>query len=176
MRANITRICFWLAYYLIARHLPRSDVPYSLGSKQIRAFICRNLFSKFGKNVNIEPKAIFYNMKKSEIGDNSGVGMGSYIGTVQIGKDVMMGPEVVILSLDHKYDETDIPMRCQGCREDNPVIIEDDVWIGTRSIILPGLRIGRGSIIAAGSVVSKDVGAYSIMGGNPANIIGKRKA
>ena len=54
------------------------------------------------------------------------------------------------------------------------VIIEDDVWIGTRAIILPGTRIGKGSIIGAGSVVTKDVPQYSIVGGNPARILKTR--
>jgi maltose O-acetyltransferase len=171
---EIIRIIFWLTYYLFARYLPRSDVPYSLGSKRIRALVCKRLFLKFGENVNIEPKVIFYNLKESQIGNNSGIGMGSYIGTVQIGNDVMIGPEVVILSLDHQYERTDISMRCQGYRKDRPVIIEDDVWIGTRSIILPGVQIKKGSIIAAGSVVTKDVDTYTIIGGNPANVIKKR--
>ena len=149
-------------------------MPYSFASKNIRAFICMRLFHKFGENVNIEPKVIFYNLHKSEIGNNSGIGMGSYIGTVKIGNDVMMGPEVVILSLDHNYFDPSIPIRSQGVREDRPVVIEDDVWIGTRSIILPDVKIGKGSIIAAGSVVSKNVEPYSIVAGNPAKVIKKR--
>lgn len=173
MKKVFRTIC-WIAYYLIARHLPRSNMPYSVGSKKIRAFICKRLFHKFGKNVNIEPKVIFYNLHDSEIGNNSGIGMGSYIGTVKIGNDVMMGPEVVILSLDHSYFKTSIPMRCQGLRQDRPVLIEDDVWIGTRVIILPGIKIGRGSIVAAGSVVTKNIEAYSIVAGNPAMFIKKR--
>jgi maltose O-acetyltransferase len=161
----------WLAYYLFARHLPRSDVPYSFGSKQIRAIICKRLFNKFGDNVNIEPKVIFYNLKESQIGNNSGIGLGSYVGTVNIGNDVMIGPEVIILSLDHQYNKLDVPMRYQGLRKDRPVIIEDDVWIGTRSIILPGVKIAKGAIVGAGSVVTKNVGEYTVVGGNPAKII-----
>ena len=150
-------------------------MPYSFGAKQIRAYICKRLFYKFGKNINIEPKVIFYNLKESTIGDNSGIGLGSYIGTIQIGNNVMIGPEVVILSLDHEYQDLEVPIRYQGFRIDRPVIIEDDVWIGTRSIILPGVRIRQGAIIAAGSVVTKEVSNYSIVGGNPAKIIKMRR-
>ena len=171
----ITRLFFWMSYYFFARHLPRSDIPFSFGSKKIRSIICKRLFNKFGNNVNIEPKVIFYNLKNSEIGNNSGIGMRSYIGTVKIGQDVMIGPETIILSLDHEYSNTKIPMRCQGNREDRIVVIEDDVWIGTRSIILPGRKIGYGAIVAAGSVVTKNVKSYDIVGGNPAKAIGTRK-
>ena len=171
---KLIRSIYWLSYYLFARHLPRSNVPYSFGSRHIRAYICKNLFKEFGKRVNIEPKVIFFNLKNSEIGDNSGIGMGSQIGTVKIGKNVMMGPEVVILSLDHSYSDTKTPMMFQGNREDRSVIIGDDTWIGTRVIILPGVRIGDGSIIAAGSVVTNNVEPFSIVGGNPAKLIKKR--
>ena len=162
-------------YYLFARHLPRSTVPYSLGARHIRAYICKRLFKQFGKGVNIEPKVLFFNLQNSEIGDNSGIGLGSQIGTVKIGKNVMMGPEVVVLSLDHRYDDPKISMIFQGNREDRLVTIEDDTWIGTRAIILPGVCIGHGSIVGAGSVVTKNIKPYSIVGGNPAQLIKMRK-
>ena len=63
----------------------------------------------------------------------------------------------------------------QGFTEVDPIVIEDDVWIGARVIILKGVTIGKGSIIGAGSVVTKDVEPYSIVGGNPAKLIRKRK-
>ena len=92
-----------------------------------------------------------------------------------IGNDVMMAPEVIILSGSHKFDRTDIPMREQGAPPKKTVQIGDDVWIGTRSIILPGVTIGSHSIIGAGSVVTKDVPEWAIVAGNPANLIRYRK-
>jgi len=171
---KIVRTLCWLGYYLLAKHLPSSDMPYSFGSQKFRAFLCKRLFYKFGENVNIEPEVIFYNLSKSKIGNNSGIGMASYIGTVEIGNDVMMGPEVVILSLDHAYFESLILIRNQGLRQDRPVVIEDDVWIGTRAIILPGVRIGQGAVVAAGAVVTKNIEPYSVVAGNPAKLINKR--
>jgi maltose O-acetyltransferase len=92
-------------------------------------------------------------------------------GTITIGADVMMGPDVVILTTNHIFENTDIPMDQQGIANELPVTIEDDVWIGTRVIILPGRHIGRGSIIGAGSVVTKDIPPFAIVGGNPAKVI-----
>ena len=171
---GIIRGLFWLAYYLFARHLPRSHVRYSFGSRAIRAFVLKRLFKKFGKKVNIEPKVIFFNLSESEIGDYSGIGMRSYIGTVKIGRDVMIGEELIAISRNHEFGDLSRPMREQGWKEDRPVVIEDDVWIGSRVTILPGVTIRKGTIVGAGSVVTKDAGPYSIVAGNPAREIRKR--
>lgn len=173
---KIDRAAFWLLYYLVARNLPRSHVKYSLGSRTVRAAILKKLFRKFGRNVNIEPKVFFFNMSQSEIGDNSGIGMNSYIGTVKIGRDVMIGEELTAISRNHQFSDINVPMRLQGFQADRPIIIEDDVWIGSKVIILPGIVIGRGSVIGAGSVVTKNVDPYSIVAGNPAKVIRSRSA
>jgi maltose O-acetyltransferase len=106
-----------------------------------------------------------------EIGDHSGLGIDSRIGVTKIGKDVMMGPNVMIISQNHAFSDLTRSMNVQGEEKSMPVIIEDDVWIGARAIILPSRRIGKGAIIGAGSVVTKDVPAYAIVGGNPARIL-----
>lgn len=85
-----------------------------------------------------------------------------------------MGPDVTILSQTHNIERTDIPMGKQGMREAE-VIIGNDVWIGMRSIIMPGVKIGDGAVIGAGAVVTKDVLDYAIVGGVPARIIKYRK-
>jgi maltose O-acetyltransferase len=171
---KVKRGVFWTLYYLLARHLPRSYVRYSMGARAIRAFILKRLFKSFGKNVNIEPKVIFFNMSESEIGDNSGIGMCSYIGTMKIGRDVMIGEELMAISRNHEFVSTEIPMRLQGFQKDRPITIEDDVWIGARVTILPGIIVGKGSIIGAGSVVTKAVPPDTVVAGNPAKIIRKR--
>lgn len=174
VQETINRGLMWSLYYLFARHLPRSFVKYSFGSRAVRSFILKKLFKKFGENVNIEPKVFFFNMSESEIGDNSGIGMNSFIGTVKIGRDVMIGEGLVAITRNHEFRRTDVPMRIQGFQKDQPVIIEDDVWIGTRVTILPGIKVARGSIIGAGSVVTKEVLPYTIVAGNPAKLIRKR--
>ncbi len=110
------------------------------------------------------------------IGNNSGLGIRCRVrGPLTIGNDVMMGPDVVILSGGHVFDRTDIPMRLQGGKKSRPTVIGDDVWIGTRAIIMPGVRIGSGVIIGAGAVVTKDVPDYAIVGGVPAKVLRYRK-
>lgn len=91
-----------------------------------------------------------------------------------VGKDVMMGPEVIIVGKNHRWDRRDVPMRLQGSKEPCPVRVEDDVWIGARVIILPGIVVGKGAIIGAGAIVTRDVPPYAICAGNPARIVGYR--
>jgi len=163
-------ICLIL-YYFIARHLPGSDMPYSLGAKRIRRFLCKRIFKKAGKNINIEHGAFFVSGRDIEIGDNSGLGLNCRItGPLKIGSYVMMGPDVMIFTQNHRNDRLDIPMMLQTDPK-KPVVIGDDVWIAARAIILPGVTIGKGAIIGAGAVVTKDVPEYAVVGGNPARVI-----
>jgi maltose O-acetyltransferase len=167
-------ICLFI-YYFLATHLPVSYRPYTFGlSRKIRYALCRHLFEQCGRNVNIEKGAYFGNGRRIIIGDNSGLGINSIIEKATIGNNVMMGRDVIIMSSSHRYDNCNIPMIFQGGKPEEEVIIEDDVWIGHRAIILPGVRIGRGSIIGAGAVVTKDVPEFSIVGGVPARIIRNR--
>ncbi|RKD25322.1 maltose O-acetyltransferase [Caminicella sporogenes DSM 14501] len=171
----IKNICLIL-YYLIGRHLPASQSPYSFGAKKIRYVLCKKVFNKTGKNVNIEHGVFFGRGFDIEIGENSGLGINCRVsGPLKIGKNVMMGPEVMIYTSNHKIDDVNIPMIFQGDTPKELVEIEDDVWIGARAIILPGVKIGKGSVIAAGAVVTKDVPPYAVVGGNPAKIIKFRK-
>lgn len=93
---------------------------------------------------------------------------------VIMGKYVMIGPELLITGDDHRFDRVGEAIIFSGRPELRECIIEDDVWIGARVIILRGVRIGRGAVIAAGAVVAKDVDPYAIVGGVPAQPIGRR--
>lgn len=133
---------------------------------------CRRLFRQCGQRINVEKGANFYTGWEIEIGDDSSLGIDCMIPyDLKVGKDVMMGPYVTIVGENHNFARRDIPMRLQGYQKFPPVRIEDDVWIGACAIILPGITIGRGAIIAAGAVVTKDVPPYAICGGNPARVI-----
>lgn len=167
------RTKFWIICYIVlARWLPRSY--HFRPSKRIRAFFGRRILKHMGKNVNIEKGANFG--PEVSIGDNSGIGINcDIIGPVAIGKNVMMGPECAIYTTNHSHDRTDIPMILQGYTPEKPVVIEDDVWIGRRVIILPGVTIGKGCIVAAGAIVTKNTPPYVIVAGNPAKVIKYRK-
>lgn len=165
-----------ILYYGFATYLPKSNRPYAFKlTKPIRYLICKNIFEFCGKNVNIERRAYFGDGKGIFIGNNSTIGVNCKIQrNVKIGNDVMMGEDVIIITNTHKFDDCNIPMRIQGSKI-LPVTIEDDIWIGSRVFILPGVKIGKGSIIGAGAVVTKDVPEYSIIGGIPAKLIRSRK-
>ncbi|WP_292491233.1 hypothetical protein [Methanoculleus sp. 10] len=169
-----------VAYYGVAIHLPVSSIGYfRIGDycSYIRRYLCKNIFKKCGKGCNIEHGAKFGLGDKIIIGDYSGMGINSSIanGTI-IGKGVLMGPNVTILRATHVFDRTDISIIDQGSVEHPPLVICDDVWIGHSCLILPKCqKIGTGAIIGAGSVVTKDVPDYTIVGGAPARVIKKRK-
>lgn len=92
---------------------------------------------------------------------------------IEIGCNVMLAPGVYVLDVDHRFDRREIPVSSQGYQID-PVVIEDDVWIGAGAVITRGLTIGKGAIIGANSVVTKDIPSYSIAAGVPARVIGER--
>ena len=85
-----------------------------------------------------------------------------------------MGPGVKIFSSNHGMSRTDIPMNIQPIKEKD-IVIGDDVWIGANSVVVAGVKIGKGSVIAAGSVVTKDIPEYIIAGGIPAKPLKKRE-
>lgn len=87
-------------------------------------------------------------------------------GGIQIGNNVLIGHQVVLATLDHDFDPQE-----RGVLHPAPIVIEDDVWIGANATITKGVRIGHGAIVAAGSVVTKDVPAMTIVGGSPARVI-----
>ena len=161
-------------YIGIAQWLPASYSKFHLGQKQFRAFCARLILPKCGKDVNIERKAYF--SCQVQIGDHSGIGENSELrGPVIIGKNVMMGSECSIYTQNHCFSDPDIPMCQQGFQKEEPVIIGDDVWIGGRVTILPGVHVGSHSIIGANAVVTKNVPEYAIVAGNPAVVKKIRK-
>lgn len=122
-------------YCMFFKSLPRSRrMPLA---KKLRGEVARMIGARLGSNVNIAHGAEFDS--GLVIGDNSSLGIDAEaFGPVRIGRNVMMGPECVILTRSHRYSRTDIPMISQGCEDYQPVSIGDDVWIGRRVIILPG--------------------------------------
>ena len=127
-----------------------------------------------GKNTYLDNQIhIAHNNK---IGNNCIIaGQVGFAGSSSIGDNVMIGRETIFLGKSHNVSSLNIPMDQQGNLKKPQTIVSDDVWFGARVIVMPGLKIGKGSIIAAQSVVTKDVDAYSVYGGVPAKFIKKRK-
>ncbi len=113
---------------------------------------------------------------KLNIGRDTSFNTGCWInaaGGITIGDNVLIGPNCIIHSANHKIDRLDVPIRKQGY-EYLPVIIESDVWIGANATILPGTSIGPSAVIGAGSVVTKDIPPCAVAVGNPARVIKMR--
>ena len=147
-------------------------------------------------NVRIAPLCDFYNPKNIEFKGIANIGKGTlfsaYGGTIEIGnsfscntnchinasiggevsmgKNILVGPNVVIRTANHNFNDKDKPMNKQGHNYAN-IKVDDNVWIGANSVILGGVIIGKGSVIAAGAVVNKNVEPFTIVGGVPAKIL-----
>jgi len=132
---------------------------------------------RLGNNVSLQENTLISaNRGHVTIGDNSWLGPHSVIygnGGVDIGNHVLVASHCVINTVSHNFSKTNTPMNCQGINTD-PVTIENDVWIATGAVILQGVRIGYGSIIGAGAVVTKSIPPFSIALGVPARITGNR--
>lgn len=140
-------------------------------------------FRKCGINVLFYPIKSEFSYKNIIIGNNVFIGNGasfiSSISLIQIGNNVLFGPNVSIRGGNHSSHIIgklmfDYKIKDKLPNDDEPVIIDNDVWIGCNTTILKGVTIGRGSIIAAGAVVTKNLPPYSVAGGVPAKLIRKR--
>jgi len=93
---------------------------------------------------------------------------------VKIGRYSLLASCVELVSGNHVFKDPSIPIRFQG-RETGKIVIGEDVWLGARVIVLPGVTIGKGSVIGAGAVVTEDIPSYSVAVGNPARVVKKRE-
>ncbi|MCE2813638.1 MAG: acyltransferase [Planctomycetaceae bacterium] len=131
---------------------------------------------KSAKGVRILRGVTILHPDKCVIGANSGISSGTQInaaGGVQIGKDVLIGPNCIIWSQNHRHKSKSLSIREQGY-EYKPVVIDDDVWIAASCVILPGVTLGKGCVIAAGAVVTKSIPSEAIAAGVPAKVVGMR--
>jgi acetyltransferase-like isoleucine patch superfamily enzyme len=156
--------------------------------RELRFFFLKKIVWRkynIGKNFYCGRSVNLWAKKCLQIGDNFYIGRFSQIECdAIIGHNVMFANMVALVGrYDHNYQQIGVPTRLSSSIRhpgyswkglDSVVIIEDDVWIGYGSIILSGVKIGKGSIVAAGSVVTGDVSPYTIVGGVPAKRIANR--
>ena len=134
----------------------------------------------FSRNVSIGRNSLFSGEGgEIKVGENTSFNSGVHInasicGKIFIGKNCLIGPNVVMRTADHIFNNIDIPMRLQGHKCEN-IILEEDVWIGANVVITGGVTIGKGCVIGAGSVVTKNIPEFSIAVGVPARVIKSRK-
>lgn len=172
--------------------------PGYIGNK-LRAWLLRAGTDSMGPNCYVERNCRFRGQKNISMGTQVSIGSNCHFfsdygmvrignntsfnincninasvgGEIHIGRDCLVGPGVIIHSSNHKFDDLSIPIRFQGhnCAD---IMIGDNVWIGANAIILGGVNVGEGAVIAAGAVVNKDVLKNTIVGGVPARFIKNR--
>ena len=171
---SITRGFAVLVYYCIGYHLPNSLFPI-IGepSRKFRSFLCRHIFESTGSWVNIE-RHVKFGKNRVIIGEGSGLGENFLLQNSEliVGNHVMTAPNVKVLGGGHRYEKKDVLIGQQGTYPKTSLTIEDDVWIGNSVIVLGKVKkIGKGAVIGAGSVVTKDVPEYAVVAGNPAKVI-----
>jgi len=161
----------FLEFEVFLLHLVGS-LPWGLPSHHLRRFFYRLAGLKIGQGSTIHMGARFYDPRNISIGEDSIIGEGVVLDgrdKLSIGNHVDIASEVMIYNSEHDIDDPNF------LAKNAPVLIEDYVFIGPRAIILPGVKIGKGAVVAAGAVVTKDVPPFAIVGGVPAKIIGERK-
>ncbi len=169
---------------------------------RLRSAVYRRCLARCGRGVVISPGCFLRDKKNISLGDHVTMGSQAQVyaagtgkerieiadhvhfnsnvmvnadmgGEIFIGRDVIIGPNVVLRASDHRFSDPRVPVRTQG-HAAGTIRIGDDVWIGANVVVLPDVNIGRGAVVAAGAVVTKSVSDYTIVGGVPAREIGKR--
>jgi maltose O-acetyltransferase len=170
LRSMRRALCYCM-YYGFARHLPRSYELYVIGraSSWLRKVICRPLFKQSARDVFIERKADFGSGRCMILEENACLGENLRImgmGLVTVKKNAMIGPDVFIISENHKFNSESFDGYDVG-----QVVIGEQAWIGARSVILKDVTLGKSVIVGAGTVVTKSVPDYGVVVGNPGKII-----
>lgn len=163
-----------LAYYGFATHLPDMSFPGGTLSTRLRAFLCRGFLASAGKEIDIRPGAFLADGRYLHMADRSSIGPGCRIYGARLGYGVIVGPHCVFFKENRAADDLSIPVGAHGTTPINLPVVEDLAWVGERVLVLQGRRIGKGAIVGAGAVVTRDVPPYAIVGGNPARVIGHR--
>ncbi len=129
------------------------------------------LVADCGPGLDFRPPIYLEYRERVHFGENVFINANLMIlgsGEVTIGNNALIGPEARFYTVNHAFD---VETRREGWERAFPIVLEDDVWLGGSVVICPGVTIGRGSVVAAGAVVTKDVPPMSVVGGNPAKVL-----
>ena len=166
----------------LSRWIVKASLVPSYMYDQFLAFFYRRAMKHCGKHVYLRPSSCnIKGIQNLSVGDYTSIPKDSTLfcskAELTIGKKVVIGPRPTIITGDHRTDLKGIYIMDSVEKlpeNDAPVIIEDDVWLGCNVTILKGVTIGRGSVVAAGAVVTKSCEPYSLIAGVPARVIKKR--
>ena len=176
----IKRIKFWLKADRIGPDMPLTYWMLYLPSTM--KYLCKKKFKKFGKRSEFRPGSYAVDCRRITIGDDVVIRPQSLLmpdpreggAEIVIEDKVLMGPGIHIYVNDHIFRDKEIPIYDQDhtkpCKSDT-VILRKGCWVGARSTILKGVEVGKNSVIAAGSVVTKDVEEFTLVAGIPAKVI-----
>lgn len=143
-----------------------------LPSRHLRRFYLRGYLARFGAGSSVQLGVRFLNGRKVSLGERNVVNFGTLLDgrhfPISTGDDVSIGPEAALLTLGHDPQSPDFHDR------GGPIAVGSRAWIAFRAIVLPGVTIGEGAIVAAGAVVARDVPPYAIVAGSPARAVGQR--
>ena len=175
MTRLVERICFFWSANRLGPDMP---LTYWLSySRRLSKWLCKRKFSSFGEGADFRLGAYAIETDKIELGDNVVIRPGSMLfaspldankSQIVIEADVLLGAGVHIYVSNHAFADVSRPTSQQGHQVVKPVRIESGAWIGANVVILPGVTIGRNSVIGAGSIVTCSIPAYSVACGNPA--------
>ena len=159
------------------------DIIKRIWNKVVSTPIKKSSFESCGKNVSVGRNTLFSGAENISVGNSVSIGSNAVFLTtrakIKIGDQVMMGPGVTLVTGDHRIDivgkymdeVTDAEKRPE---DDMDIVMLGDNWIGANAVVLKGVTLGKGSVVSAGAVVTKDVPSYAIVGGVPAKIIKMR--
>ena len=144
----------------------------SVPSRSLRRVYLAGWLAGLGAGTSVQLNCRFLNGRKVSLGERNVINFGCLFDGrkfhIRTGNDVSIGPEAAILTLGHD------PQSPAFADRGGEVVIGDRVWIGHRALILPGINIGEGAVVAAGAIVTKNVEPFTIVAGNPARPIGQR--
>ena len=145
--------------------------------KRLRGWHYRALLEQAGRRLRVSQGVRINNPSLVSVGDDvylgDGVQLYAWNERIVIGSNVLIAAGARLITRKHGFADVGRPIATQGY-DNAPIVIEDDVWIGFQAVILPGVTLGRGSIVGAGAVVTRDVEPYTIVGGVPARLIRRR--
>lgn len=168
------RISFWLTEPRIGPDMPLTH--WMLQFPKLGRWLAKRKLASFGEGSSLRPHCYLVRTDRIKIGAHvvirpQTVLMANDIARIVIGDNVLIGSGAHFYSADHRFDRRDVPISAQGHSPAEDLVVEDDVWIGANVILLAGVRVGRHSVIAAGSVVTKSIEPFSLYAGVPARKI-----
>jgi len=172
----LARIKWWNQVDRLGPDIPTTH--FFLYFPDLAKKLCKRKFASFGDNSQFRPGAYAINCSNIYIGRKVVIRPGSMLfavrgttGKIIIEDDVLIGSCTHIYVSNHQYSDLSRPIAQQGHIEPKPVTLKKGCWVGANVTILPGVIIGENSVVGAGSIVTKDVSAYTVVCGNPARVI-----